>query len=252
MFAGRRHAEAPESSPVECHPNLAAEPAHTTSDDPARERLIDAAGPLFARDGFADATVRDIADAAGVKLAAVNYYFGGKRGLYSAVVTEGYACLLASTGAHAAPTAGPQNADRARAVRTDSIQGLAERSLGPSKPHWLFEIMMREMVEPTSTLYEMVTRFIRPQHEANRRAIATLLGCDPSDHRVPLASYVLVAQVLFFKHCSSVITRLTSVDLSTPQAHVELARHIAAFSLAGLNGLCASGFGEPVREQRSP
>src|SRR5512139_3551664 len=53
--------------------------------DPAPDRILDAAERLFAERGFEGASVRDLAAAAGVNLAAINYHFGGKEALYRAV-----------------------------------------------------------------------------------------------------------------------------------------------------------------------
>lgn len=47
-----------------------------------RDRILDAAEKLFADRGFSAASVRDITADAGANLAAVNYHFGGKEGLY--------------------------------------------------------------------------------------------------------------------------------------------------------------------------
>lgn len=52
----------------------------------ARLRVLAAAVEEFARHGFANARIRSIVDAARVNVAAVNYYFGGKDGLYRATV----------------------------------------------------------------------------------------------------------------------------------------------------------------------
>jgi len=51
-----------------------------------RSRLLDAAEDLFADRGFDGASVRDIAAAADVNTAAVNYHFQGKENLYTEVV----------------------------------------------------------------------------------------------------------------------------------------------------------------------
>src|SRR3978361_1703847 len=51
-------------------------------------RLIEAASEVFARHGFAGTRVREIVRAAEVNLASVNYYFGGKEGLYAATLHE--------------------------------------------------------------------------------------------------------------------------------------------------------------------
>src|SRR5947209_4724064 len=52
------------------------------------KKLIDAAAEVFAQHGYAAARVRDIVLAADVNLASVNYYFGGKDGLYAATLSE--------------------------------------------------------------------------------------------------------------------------------------------------------------------
>lgn len=54
--------------------------------DETRSRIVTAAIEVFGRRGYKQAATRDIAVAAGVKAAALHYYFSGKGGLY-------YACL---------------------------------------------------------------------------------------------------------------------------------------------------------------
>lgn len=50
-----------------------------------KKKLMDSAERQFARRGFYGASIRAITDGAGVPLAAANYHFGSKAGLYKAV-----------------------------------------------------------------------------------------------------------------------------------------------------------------------
>ena len=50
------------------------------------QRLLEAAGEVFAESGYRGATVRQICEKAKANLAAVNYYVRDKDGLYLAVM----------------------------------------------------------------------------------------------------------------------------------------------------------------------
>lgn len=55
----------------------------------SRQALLAAAGPLFEERGFEAVTVRQIGERAQVDPAMIARYFGGKEGLYIAVMAEG-------------------------------------------------------------------------------------------------------------------------------------------------------------------
>ena len=55
-------------------------------DSEKKEKLLRAATELFARNGYDGVSIREISEAAGVNSAMISYYFGGKRGLYSAAL----------------------------------------------------------------------------------------------------------------------------------------------------------------------
>ena len=60
-------------------------PAHRPS---RRNDIIDAAIRLFARKGFVDAAISDVAEEADVVVTAVYYHFSGKEELFSAAVNR--------------------------------------------------------------------------------------------------------------------------------------------------------------------
>src|SRR5215475_15617031 len=57
-----------------------------------RQRVLEAAGEVFAARGFRAATVREICQRAKANLAAVNYHFGDKERLYAAVLQYTFHC----------------------------------------------------------------------------------------------------------------------------------------------------------------
>lgn len=55
---------------------------NTGNDKQTSAKIMDAAIPLFAKKGFAGVSVKELAEAAGVNIALISYYFGGKENLY--------------------------------------------------------------------------------------------------------------------------------------------------------------------------
>ncbi|WP_371371677.1 TetR/AcrR family transcriptional regulator [Sporomusa aerivorans] len=56
-------------------------------------KIIEAAIPLFATKGLACVSVKELADAAGVNIALISYYFGGKDNLYAFILERQLALL---------------------------------------------------------------------------------------------------------------------------------------------------------------
>ena len=56
--------------------------------DGAKEKLLAAGRSLFAHKGLDGTTTRDIAQLSGLNISLISYYFGGKEGLYKAVIQE--------------------------------------------------------------------------------------------------------------------------------------------------------------------
>src|SRR5687768_17807385 len=66
-------------------------------DTETRERLLSTAERLFAERGFSKVTVREICRIARANVAAVNYHFSGKKGLYDEVVRTAIKTMQSTT-----------------------------------------------------------------------------------------------------------------------------------------------------------
>src|SRR6202030_892999 len=62
--------------------------APVASEENTREKILGAAGEVFAEQGFEGATIRAITERAGVNIAPVNYHFRDKSELYTLVVVD--------------------------------------------------------------------------------------------------------------------------------------------------------------------
>lgn len=118
-----------------------------------REALLEAANRLFARHGAGEVSLRRLATEAGVTPAMVHYYFGGKEGLYDAMLERAFARVI--EGASALAARGRGEGDRSG----DVLQNLLEllTSTFAAEP-WLPTLVVREVLSEGGRFRE---RFVR-------------------------------------------------------------------------------------------
>ena len=178
----------------------------------SRERLLHAALNLFAHQGFAKTSTREIAEAAGTNLAAIKYYFGDKAGLYRAVFFD-----LQSKPEEEIRRYGGE----ALSLR-DALRGLYLGFLEPLKQGELttlcMKLHMREMLEPTGLWAEEIDQGIRPMHEALVEVLCRHVGvAQPDDEIQRLA--VCVSALGVHLHVGRDVTDALAPALnSTPDA----------------------------------
>lgn len=99
-----------------------------------KQKILDAAEELFAREGYAATSLRKVTDLAGVNLAGVNYHFGSKEGLLEAVISR---------------RIDPLNERRKKQL--DAVLAQAQQQRVPPTPRDVW----RALVEPTLRLREL-------------------------------------------------------------------------------------------------
>jgi AcrR family transcriptional regulator len=148
----------------------------------SRERLLLAAMRLFAEQGFATTSTREIALAAGANVASISYYFGDKAGLYRAAFRE----LAPCEGKDAAVFTDPG------ATLRESLAAYYAMLLGRLHQSDLARLGMRlwfrEMLEPTGLWLEEIDNGFKPAHDGLMLVLARHLGIDrPCDDVARLA-----------------------------------------------------------------
>lgn len=206
------------------------------SNDQTCRQIIEAAGPVFAEKGYQAATVREICSRAGVNLAAVNYYFGGKEQLY--VETFKRAHPLDKAGI--AMPEWPEGTPPETKLR-DYIGTLMKRLTGVESAPWQGQMMLREMMQPTPACWELLQEFFREDFAILQSILGEILPPETPQHRREQIGFSIIAQCVHYRAARKVINML--VPPSRRETHYQseqLAGHIAAFTLAAL------GLGPPV------
>ena len=200
-----------------------------------RERLLQAAGLVFSEAGFRAATVRDIVRrAGGANIAAVNYHFRDKEGLYAAVLEHFAHEAVAKYPPHGGlpPDASPEQQLHA------FVRALLLRVFDQGHQSIHGKLMAREMIEPTRALDRIVEQMIRPLYGRLCAIVKALAGPRVSLARIEASAKSVVGQCLFYKHCSPVLERLEGRRPDHRDLDA-LADHIVAFSLHGIRGKAA-------------
>ncbi len=210
-----------------------------------RERLLDAAGKLFAERGFEATSVRDITSEAGCNVASVNYYFGGKENLY----VEAFRALLAELRDIRIETI---RRDMARVVEPTLeyfLETFAAGFLGPimaeGRGRQFVVIINREMADPHLPRELFVEEFLSPMMaEAGEALLRVAPTLDPAAARLCLMSMVsqLLHALMFRKHF--VPDGRPPVLPGDFEAHV---KHIVRFTAGGIRACTGESYGPVTR-----
>ena len=201
-----------------------------------KEKILDAAGDVFGRVGYKAATIREICRAAGVNVASINYYFGGKEELYRTVVMD----LISRTFVRYPVDEGtdgqssPQ--DRLRAF----IHGALRRLLSPgglSGYPGKGQLVSRDLADPSPFMDDMVNEFIRPTAAVLSAIVSELLGTGATIKDIMRCQISVIGQCFHYAMARPIVTRLVPMDFSDPSMIDELTDHITRFSLAGIESV---------------
>jgi len=221
------------------HDNLQSSPlksqaSHETSrTSDARERLIQAALRLFSERGFDGTGIRDLAEAAGVNVAAVNYHFGSKENLRLETLRYG----LAPTVKMREETQGYLDQARHAGTITAAEQALRKfirrfltEVLTAGSSHWA--LLMHEFTMPSPAFKTVMQEYLVPQ-DAILVEILKLLLPDADEVTVRHCVGSIMGQCFHARNAAPLM-RIMGMDPSAPDFVEVRAEHIANFSLFGI------------------
>ncbi|WP_447949585.1 CerR family C-terminal domain-containing protein [Microbacterium aurum] len=192
--------------------NLSTETAsHRSSEgrgDHTRETLLGAATSAFALDGLHAVSTRQIAQDAGVNQALIGYHFGGKDGLYRAVIERAARRMSALVSPLLdqveAALDGDAECDVLEAVLAFTDEMVAALLQDGSAD--LMQLILREQQTPTISFAVLFDGFMRRQAELLARVAERLQpGADETTQR--LISVSIMGQLVIFRTAHSAVLR---------------------------------------------
>ncbi|MCB1231616.1 MAG: CerR family C-terminal domain-containing protein [Verrucomicrobiae bacterium] len=187
----------------------------------ARRGLLLAALEKFGQRGYDNASVREIADAAGQNVGAIAYYFGNKESLYAEVLKGIGGYLRSILGEYANElrgqlASGNLDPDGARTA----LKRIFRTMLGEQIDGDFYKVrsvMMREQASPSESFDLLYRETIRPLHELLTRILAVVTGEDPQSPMAIVRAHALFGQVIVFTLARETIRHRLEVPKLGPE-----------------------------------
>ncbi len=203
---------------------------HTEKD--TKSTLLDCAERLFLVKGFEAVSVREITDAAGANVAAVNYHFASKTQLYRACLERRLAKIACRRVALIERFSNQEPPSTLQEIISAFVRESFEEMLLNPDGGRLLQIIYREM-SPAGVASDLVTEeLIAPIHKALLKAIRKVHP-QLSEKHVSRCVSSLSGQILHFIRFRDVIN--TFVETGSEIEYIDqVTQHITDFSLRGI------------------
>ena len=199
----------------------------------AKERILLAAGPIFAAKGFETATVREICRAADVNVASINYHFGDKKGLYKQTLF-----LARDLREEQVPLPAWTDEEPADQKLRSFIELLLQRLVAMQTEPWEVRLLLREVMHPTDAAPPLIENYFRPFLDQLMSIVDEVLEHRLPDHQRHQIGFSIIGQCLHYRVSGKMISLMISEDEYENCFDVQnLAEHIWRFSLGGLHGI---------------
>ena len=157
-----------------------------------KARLIQCAGRLMADQGYDRTTSKDICRLAGTNLAAVNYHFGSREGLYKAVLDEVYHYFISPGEIEAI--------DRENIPPRDKLMKILDLYVKEAlfSESWQVRVSIRELMNPSPLFTRFAESYIGRKLTPVLHMLSAYLHIPEDDPRVPQAFLAAFSPVLIF------------------------------------------------------
>jgi TetR/AcrR family transcriptional regulator, regulator of cefoperazone and chloramphenicol sensitivity len=203
-----------------------------------RKQLLEAAGEVFAEHGHAKATSKEICKRAKANIAAVNYHFGGKDELYSAVLEEAHSRLVSLDAVAAAAQSRIPPEQKLRMFMKLIVSEVGNRD----RVRWELRVLSREVLSRSPLMEGLIDNQIAPKAKFLRAILAEIMHL-PVDH--PAVSRSLINVMGPFLMLLITDRNLQKKVAPKLDGDIEaLGDHMLTYALAGMKAVAAATKGE--------
>ena len=206
-----------------------------TPEKDTKSALLDCAERLFLAKGFEAVSVREITDAAGANVAAVNYHFSSKTELYRACLKRRLSQVAQRRIALIERISSQASHATLNEIISVYVRDSFEEILRSPDGSRLLQTIYQEM-SPAGVASDLVTsELIAPIHQALLRAIRQASPELPDKH-ISRCISSLSGQILHFLRFRDTIRQFLSSGSETAYID-EITQHITEFSLRGIGSV---------------
>jgi TetR/AcrR family transcriptional regulator, regulator of cefoperazone and chloramphenicol sensitivity len=194
-----------------------------------RARILEAAGELFASAGYADTTGQAVANRADVSFASINYYFGGRQGLYRATLIEAHARVVNVADLRHLAGEELSSADKLGLLIEQLVRHATTR-----QPGWHIRLLAKEVLAPSSHI-QAVLQTALPKLAIIKQLLSDITSIPANDPAIVRCLVSVVAP------CSLLLIGARGApgplhDVRRMPREV-VAAHLRRFALAGLEAV---------------
>ncbi|AGO53391.1 transcriptional regulatory protein [Serratia plymuthica 4Rx13] len=183
---------------------------------------------LFSKQGLEGVRTRQLADEAGVNQSAIPYHFGGKEGVYLAVLEHVANGIVEHLALPRLLSDSPSPAAALQALMQDFVRAL----LGSETSTASSLLLAREQLQPSAEFDALYSRLFLPLHQAVSELVAAIRGQDPALRENILCAHAILGQALAFSVAREALLRRLGGNALQPQQVAQIAELVGVMAVA--------------------
>lgn len=194
--------------------------------DNTRQQIIEIAGQLFSEKGYDGTTSKQICEECGCNIAAVNYHFGSRDGLYTELLIESHRRFITMNAITDINNSALDSYNKLASIIDALIDGI-------DTEQWHSRLLVREIMAPSEFIEGMLNTEAIPKFGVIKTLVSDITGIAEDDPAMALYLLSTIAPCFFL--LSGNLAATSQVLGNFWEDKAALKAHVKAFLFAGLD-----------------